>query len=229
MDFSSGEEDEDEEGGSGQRSDSDDDAEVAAGRGLVSGGLGAVKRALAGNLNDEPYLGPLRSVAAGRGGAASRALRRHRAGAQQQPSSGTPDAALAALFPLDEGAAARELAGPSPAQRAAAPSFGVPRPATPAQRAEHVARAVIARRALRAVYSASQLEEAAAAAMLLHGSDMDGFPLTPGHDAYNVMGARRDSDYRPGEDPLTSEWAVVCAPLLPGCCRQSRRVRCAGL
>ena len=59
---------------------------------------------------------------------------------------------------------------------------------------------------MRAVYSPEELREAAAAAMVLHGADLEGFPLTPGHDAFNIMDARRDTDHRPGEDPLMSAY-----------------------
>jgi len=178
------EEDEDDDlfargGGSDEEAGSDGD-----------GGRGALR----GALDDVPYTGPTRLAVVGDGWD-----RELTAGARAPPHAkplGVPDFSLASVAMLQDSG---EWAPPPPA---GAP-YGVPPPRSAAQEKRAMRNAVIMRRALRANYSEREIQDVAMAQWLQHRGDFGGVPLTPGHDPVNYMAARRETDYRPGEDPLT--------------------------
>lgn len=193
----------------GDSSDSEDDeylfnnARLGAG-GDEDGELGvggaSVKQGLEHALNDTLYTGPTHTALFVRRGAAARAGSLSGRGASDSllpPTAapvGVPDDTLNSYVPLDD-------VGDSGLGAAYARATA----RAPGAAALDVTRAVVARRAMRVIYNAGDMRAAAAAAVLQYGDDLGGVPLTPGHDEGDFVNARRDTDFRPGEDPLRGE------------------------
>jgi len=108
-----------------------------------------------------------------------------------------PDLSLAASMPLEE-----VFLGPSSLARSSVPG-GLKAPRTSEEKNSFVSDAVLTRRAMRALYEQPELEKAAAAYLTQFGGDLEGFPLSPGHDRFDPLLARRKTDFMPDEDPLT--------------------------
>jgi len=175
---------------------------------IVERGVRGLKEVLRKNLNDEPYRGPVRTVVVGRRGMAARSMiSPQRSSSHPRSLDVSPDDSLASILPLDEVLGLTSSKGKSLKETRTGPG-GIVFPRTEEEERAGVRDAVLTRRAMRALYQPRELESIAAAFIAQHGSDLDGFPLTPGHDRLDPMVARRMTDFRPGEDPIASECGV---------------------
>lgn len=186
----------DREGGGEEVEESGDHEEAGAsslesskGRAIMEGGSMALRRVLADSLNDEPYRGSLRTVLVGRRGATSKGFRPSVGMGGSTPIHPLPDLSLAGSIPL------LESFPRSSSARSSAPG-GLKAPSTREEKNSILSDAVLTRRAMRALYEQPELENAAAAYVAQYGGDLDGFPLTPGHDRFDPLVARRTSDLR---------------------------------
>ena len=114
----------------------------------------SIERSYVDAINDVPYTGPVAPVAVLRTGGRTRR--------RDAMTIGTPDKTAAAIFPLDD---SRDATMGDEYARFATVSE--------AEAATDAVRAVVARRAMRAIYSPNELASVAAAAQLMHSDDLD--------------------------------------------------------